>query len=122
MIIPWGELSSNPELTVLVPFLWILWQLYLPRIVPGYETWWTKTRQNFMAEIHSMNERFDDVAKDVSEIAETQQDLIDVTVAQTEKMNGHDGEMDIENVKEQLYGHRDTGPHTYLKDKDDTEE
>lgn len=116
MIFSLSDFVQNPTLVVLVPFAWLLWQLYLPRIIPNYETWWTNTKKSLKQELRSLDSRMDSIAHDVSDISETQDKLVNVTVAQSHKMNGYEGEMDIETVKEDLLDSEKDFPRDYLKD------
>lgn len=126
-MIPWGLFQSKPELVILVPFLYVLWQIYVPQLAEkllgdpstsgyAYETWWTKTRRSFMNEFSRIDSRVDGIGNDVERIAETQEDLVNVTIAQSQMMNGRDSDMDVDRVEKTLLDEREDRPRDYLDD------
>lgn len=119
MVVPWSELGSSPEFVVLVPFLWLLWQLYLPRLVPNYSTWWTNTRDSFVQEVGKVEQRVESIGDDVADIRETQEKHLNVTVAQSHLLDGHEGSMDVDRVEDKLLDSNDDTPRDYLKDEDE---
>jgi len=112
-MVPWGALLEHPTLFITVPFLWLLWQIYLPRSInrlvgksPAdgflYDTWWTKIKQEFKSEFSQVDQRVDKMGSDIESIADTQKRLVRVTIAQSHMLNGYDGELDVEEVKNDL--------------------
>jgi len=123
--IPWDLLSDEPALVVLVPFLWLLWQIYVPRVVthfvPGdasYETWWTKTKTQIQSNIQRVEQRVDSIGEDVSGIREEQRKLKNITVAQAHMMNGYDGGINVEEVEKDLLDDEQRRPSDYLYNND----
>lgn len=134
MTIPWGLIETNPVLVVLIPFCWLLWQLYVPRVLDRlfggnlpdhehvYETWWTSTVEMFQSNVDQIDTRVDKIGDDVGRIADTQEDLVNVTVAQSHLMNGTDGHIDVDEVEETLLDQNDTRPRDYLDVNDDEDD
>ena len=130
-MIPWGLLETNPLLVVLVPFGWLLWQLYIPTIIDTlvgydtedtdrpqhlYETRLTQALHNVFSQFDRVDNRIDSIGSDVEQIAETQEDLVNITLAQSHQMNGHDGDIDVDSVEETLLDDEKEGPRRFLKD------
>lgn len=115
MVVPWSEITTNPELVILVPFIWLLWQLYLPRLIPQYQTWWTNTQEKFYTEVGKLDTRIDSIGQDVSDIRDKQEKHLNVTVAQSHLLDGHEGSMDVETVEDNLLDNENETPRDYLK-------
>jgi hypothetical protein len=128
-MIPWGLIETRPSLVVIVPFLWFLWQIYVPLCIEWlvgrdddgylYETWWTKTKRDFKSEFHRLDDRVDTIGSDVEAIRETQEDLVNVTVAQSHLLNGSEGDIDVESVEDTLLGAERDRPKDYLNEDAD---
>jgi len=125
-VIPWGLLSTNPELVILIPFAWFLWQAYAPRLIDFlvgspdsnthvYQTWWTRTKGEFKSEFDRVDKQIEEINGHVKCIADTQEDLVDITVAQSQLMNGSGGHMDAEAVENQLRNDDENRPSDYLQ-------
>jgi len=119
-MVPWDLVISNPSYAFILPFLWVLWQIYCPRFVNRlfgrpptddflYQTWWSRLKEDFKSE-------FDRVDTRVQSIEHTQERLVDITIAQTHMMNGHDGEMKVEEVERDLRKHPEKSPSDYMDD------
>lgn len=117
-MVPWGTLLENPSVAVMVPFLWLLWQIYLPRVlnktvgkdpVDGfvYETWFTKVKHEFKTEFDRVDNRVDAMGNNIQHIADTQEKLVRITIAQSHMLNGYDGDIDVDEVEDDL---RDENP------------
>lgn len=133
-MIPWGLLQSNPTLVVLVPFLWLLWQFYAPPLIDRlvgykpdsnehlYDTRVTKQLRTIFSQVDRVDERIDSIGEDVERVANTQEDLVNITLAQTHHMNGHEGEIDVTAVEERLRDEQDETPDDFLSttDEDDS--
>lgn len=127
-MVPWGLLATNPELVVLIPFVWFLWQFYAPPLIDKlvgykpdspehlYETRVTKALHSIFSQVDRMDSRVDDIGNDVEKVAETQEDLVNITLAQTRHMNGYDGDIDLQEVEQTLTEERENRPADFLKD------
>lgn len=129
-MIPWGLLATNPELVVLVPFVWFLWQFYAPPLVDAvvgyddedghlYETRVTKAIHSIFSQVDRVDERMDDINENVEQMADTQEDLVNITLAQTRHMNGYDGDIDLQEVEETLTEEREKRPGDFLREDTD---
>ena len=130
-MVPWELISTHPSSFVLVPFVWLVWQIYLPRLInrligksPSddfvYSTWLTSTKRELKNEIIGIDERVDKMGQSMEYIADTQDRLVNITIAQSKMMNGHDGEISVEDVEDDLRDDTDrTYPSDYLKDHPD---
>jgi len=130
-MVPWGVALQNPTFLVLVPFTWLLWQIYCPRLINRavgkpraegfiYDTWWTSAKREFKSELTRMDDRMDDMGESVSHIADTQERLVDITIAQSKMMDGHDDGIKVEHVEEDLRDEEDRShPSDYLRDDAD---
>lgn len=131
-MIPWGLLESNPAMVVLVPFFWVLWQFYAPPFIDKlvgykpdsnehlYDTRVTEQLRTIFSQVDRVDERIDSIGEDVERVAETQEDLVNITLAQTHHMNGHDGEIDVSAVEQQLRDKREESPEDFLEDTGDS--
>ena len=128
MTIPWGLLESNPSMVVLVPFGWLLWQLYLPPFIDRlvgykpdsnehlYDTTVTQKLRTIFSQVDRVDERIDAIGEDVGRVADTQEDLGNITLAQAHQMNGHDEKIDVDAVEERLGDKREDSPQDFLQD------
>lgn len=129
-MIPWGLLETNPSLVVLIPFVWLLWQFYAPPILDRlvgykpdspehlYDTRVTKQLRTIFSQVDRVDQRIDSIGEDVERVADTQEDLVNITLAQTHHMNGHDGKIDVEEVEKRLIDEGRDTPHDFLRDDD----
>ena len=130
-MVPWSFLTTHPSSFVLVPFVWLVWQIYLPRIINKlvgkpitegfiYNTWLTETKSELKSEIIGIDERVDKMGDSMEYIAETQDRLVNITIAQSKMMNGHNGEISVKDVEDDLRDETDRSyPSDYLKDEDE---
>jgi len=133
-MVPWSVALEHPTFLVLVPFGWLLWQIYCPRLInrvvgkdPAegfiYDTWWTAVKRDFKSEFDRVDNRVDSMGDSMEHIAETQERLVDITIAQSKMMDGHDEEIDVANVRRDL---RDDEarpqPSDYLRDDTDSDD
>lgn len=125
MSLPWGLLAeivkTYPIAILLIPFVWILWQVYAPKYCPRVEeTAWTAAKDEFRTEIDDVRSDVRDIADNVADIRETQEDHVKVTRAQAYAMNGHDETMDVEAVEEILGPDEENPtPDDFLRDPTD---
>ena len=127
-MVPWSLITTNPSYAVLVPFVWILWQIYLPRFInrlvgrdPSdgfvYDTWFSSVKHEFKSEFDRIDNRVDSMGKSIEYIADKQEQLVSVTIAQSHMLNGYDGDIDVEDVEENLRDNdRPQSPEDYLED------
>jgi len=132
-MVPWGIATTNPSVALLLPFGWLLWQIYLPRLLNGvigkppedgfvYDSWWTSTKQEFKSEFDRVDERADKMGESIEYIANTQDKLVKITIAQSHMLNGYDGDISVEDVKDDLRDESETvRPSDYLDEDPDEE-
>lgn len=124
-MIPWGVVLENPSYAFLIPFVWVLWQVYCPRIINKlagksasdghlYDTAYTSLKTEFKSEFARLDNRVDDIHDQVCHIHDTQEDLKHITVAQSHMMNGYDGSLDVTEVEERLLDTDERTPADYL--------
>lgn len=132
--LPWGAVLSDPQYLILLPFAWLLWQVYAPAVIDRltnfstdngsdhrYHTAWSALKAEMMSEFDRVDNRVDAIDSNVQRIAETQEDLVNVTVAQSHLLNGTDGEMDVEAVEATLRDDDRDRPTDYVSETDDTD-
>jgi len=131
MTIPWGLIESNPTLVVLVPFVWLLWQFYAPPLVDKvvgykpdsnehlYDTRVTKQLRTIFSQVDRVDDRIDSIGEDVERVADTQEDLVNITLAQTHQMNGHEEEIDVDAVEQRLMDKQQDDPSDFLQNEGD---
>ena len=132
-MVPWGIATTNPSVALLLPFGWLLWQIYLPRLLNRvigkppedgfvYDSWWTSTKQEFKSEFDRVDERADKMGESIEYIANTQDKLVKITIAQSHMLNGYDGDISVEDVKDDLRDESETvRPSDYLDEDPDEE-
>jgi len=129
-MVPWGTLLENPSVAVMVPFVWLLWQIYLPHLLntiagkdPAdgfvYETWFTQVKDEFKTEFDRVDNRVDSMGSNIRHIADTQEKLVRVTIAQSHMLNGYDGDIDVDEVEDDLRENKAPRPSDYLDDEYD---
>lgn len=110
-------LLANPSLWFIAFCLWLVYQLYGTKLPWVEATKWTKTKREFKSEVKGVEERVDCIAKDVSDIRQTQEDHLKVTRAQTRVLNGSAEGMNVQAVEEDIGPDSDeTSPEDYLAD------
>jgi len=131
--LPWGAVLSDPQYLILLPFAWLLWQVYAPEIIDRltnfsddgsdhrYHTAWSALKAEMMSEFDRVDNRVDAIDSNVQRIAETQEDLVNGTVAQSHLLNGSDGEMDVEAVEATLRDEKKDRPTDYVSETDDSD-
>jgi len=126
-MVPWAVVLNNPTYAIFLPFAWLLWQVYFPRFITWlfgqdpadgfiYSTWWTSVKTEFKTEFDRVDSRVGEMENNVSQIVDTQEKLVNVTVAQSHMLNGYDGDIDVESVEERLITDEQDKPSDYRVD------